>query len=204
MEAVEVAVSGMRRGKAAAGLGDTSGASSLVFAAPLPATMPQAMLATLALLLGTLYAMQRQRAIFDGQMRMVVNEMEMLATSVAKDRLELIGTLAFDHATRDAGRITAASQLTPAASFRNENADVDDLDDFHASADTLRRVVGGQTFEFRATARVLYVSESDGATPSNTQTRTKQVTVWVRGLTIAPQDSVRLQQTFTCGSACNW
>ena len=166
--------------------------------------MPQAMLATLALLLGALYSMQRQRAIFDGQMRMVENEMEMLATSVAKDRLELIGTMSFDHATRDALRLSAPSQLTAVANFRNENAEVDDLDDFHRSADTLLRVVGGQTFKFRATARVAYVSEANGVTPSITQTRTKQVTVWVRGLTIAPDDSVRLQQTFTCGSACNW
>ena len=44
--------------------------------------MPQAALATLALLLATLYSMQRQRTIFDGQMRMVTNEMEMMATSV--------------------------------------------------------------------------------------------------------------------------
>ena len=166
--------------------------------------MPQAMLATLALLLGALYSMQRQRAIFDGQMRMVENEMEMLATSVAKDRVELIGTMSFDHATRDALRISAASQLTAAANFRNETAEDDDLDDFHGSADILSRVVGGQTFTFRASASVAYVSDANGVTVSATQTRTKQVTVWVSGITIPMRDSVRLQQTFTCGSACNW
>lgn len=175
--------------------------------------MPQAALATLALLLATLYSMQRQRAIFDGQMRMVANEMEMMATSVAKDELERIGVTAFDEAVIDPEtgairRLTSPTQLTTKVNFRLEGSEWNDLDDFQkvAGADsTFRaRTVSGQTFRFYTYADVAYVNEGDGRTPSAWPTRTKQVTVFVRPVTIETGETIRLQQTYTCGSACAW
>lgn len=171
--------------------------------------MPQAALAALALLLATLYSMQRQRTIFDGQMRMVTNEMEMMATSVAKDEIERIGVTAFDEqvidpATGAARRLTSPAQLTTAANFRLEGSVWNDLDDFHNGPVLRERVVGGQAFAFRTVAHVAYVSDADGRTPSAMPTRTKQVTVYVRPVTIPTEDSIRLQQTYTCGSACAW
>lgn len=159
------------------------------------------MLATLALVIVTVYAAQQQRDIVGRQIGMIQNELASMATGVAVDRLEEIRSVAFDERTKQ-GPVYEVSQLTP-ATFPGDTQG-DDIDDFHGvRLDTLR-IVGVDTLRFSVETTVSYVSESDIRQAIGTASKYKRADAKVYSTTIASPDTIRISQVYSCGSRCKW
>lgn len=168
--------------------------------------MPQTLLALFALACATYYTTTRQRTIVEDQIRLVENEVELIGASVAVDRLEEISGMNFDQNTVGDVRLTAASALTPVNGLGKigEPADNNDIDDFHAAADTLVRIAGGSTLRFRVYTTVAYGLEASPETASTTPTKVKTVTATVQSLDVKVPGTVMLRRSFTCGAECSW
>jgi hypothetical protein len=159
------------------------------------------------MMLATFFAYQQQRSVMQTRLDMVRNEVETAATGVAVDRLEEIGVMAFDDATKGGDEVASANFLTSAAAFVNDAPPIDDIDDFDNSIIQSFRVYAGDTLWFGVEADVQYANEvqTDQAVADPAQiTKYKMVTVKVYSLSIANVDTVRLSQTFSCGSKCAW
>jgi hypothetical protein len=163
--------------------------------------MSQTLLATLALLIVTVYAAQQQRNIVGQQAAMIQNEVASMATSVAVDRLEEIGSMAFDEHTKD-GPVFHPSQLTPYPF--PPDAQGDDLDDFHLVKLDTFRLVGLDTLRFMVETSISYVNESNLELATTQSTKYKRAEAKVYSTTISFPDTVRIAQTFSCGSRCQW
>lgn len=163
--------------------------------------MSQTLLATLALIVVTVYAAQQQRNIVGQQVSMIQNEVASMATSVAVDRLEEIRSVAFDEHTKD-GTVFHPSQLTPYPF--PPDAQGDDIDDFHLVQLDTFRLVGLDTLRFRVETAVTYVSESNIENAVTQQTKYKRAEAKVYSTTISSPDTIRIAQTFACGSRCQW
>lgn len=169
--------------------------------------MPQTLLAIAAMMVATLFAFQQQRNVMETRMQMVRSEVVTNATGVAVDRLEEIGVMAFDDATKGEDKIFATSSLTSMLTFTDDAPPVDDVDDFDGSIVERFRVYGADTLWYGVETRVRYASEAQPdaeiVDPSQ-RTKMKKATVTVYSLNIPNIDTIRISQSYTCGSKCDW
>ena len=163
--------------------------------------MSQTLLATLALIVVTVYAAQQQRSIVGQQVAMIQNEVSSMATSVAVDRLEEIRSMAFDEHTRN-GLVDSPSQLTPYPFTADTQGD--DIDDFHLVKLDTFRLVGPDTLRFRVETVVTYVDEANIELSTHQRTKYKRAEATVFSTTVSSPDTIRIAQTYACGSRCQW
>lgn len=178
--------------------------------------MGQTLYAIIAMMIVSLFATQQQRHALKTQLAMIDNEIETIASGVAVERLEAVGSLAFDQNTTGGQVVTDDSQLTPPSGFGSgdgKDQPNDDMDDFHDSTQPLFRVISGDTLSFATSVTVDYVEESDLEQPVAYRTKFKLVTV-----TVSPvfedgrfyampglfEKEITLSQTYSCKSACQW
>lgn len=163
--------------------------------------MSQTLLATLALVVVTVYAAGQQRNIVNQQVTMIQNEVASMATSVAVDRLEEIRSVAFDEHTKE-GAVAGPSALTPFPF--SSDAQGDDIDDFHEVKLDTFRAVGTDTLRFMVETTISYVSDVNPDQVVTTPSKYKRASAKVYSLTISNPDTVRIAQTYSCGSRCKW
>lgn len=182
--------------------------------------MGQTLYAIIAMMIVSLFAMQQQRSALRAQLDMIDNEIAMISSGVAVERLEEIGALAFDQNTRGGETADSPNDLTPPAEFgAGYDQTGDDLDDFHATLATLGRPLGEDSLWFDVVATVDYVQESNHDQVAPSATKFKRVTVTVRVDEDAPANAgilqmydaeglaeraVTLSQLYSCKSACQW
>lgn len=163
--------------------------------------MSQTLLAILALMLATMFAVQQQRHTGFTRLSMIRAEISTQSTGVAVDRLEEIGSMAFDEATVG-GTAVSLANLTAGPPFQLD-APGNDIDDFHGvSVDTFR-VAGLDTLRFRVQSVVAYADPEDVGKVVTGPTSMKKATVKVYSLDIAAPDTITLSQSYACGSWCN-
>lgn len=155
--------------------------------------MNQIIFATLALALATMMSFGQTKSIRHSRERLLDDEVEVMASGVALQVIEHVGSKRFDAAVGD-GSVPVTSATALQATFPSGNrcdvtlpiqttspyANCDDVEDFHGMAwEELPFVAGADTVRFEVSARVNYV---DAATQDTTTTRTfhKRVTVLVR------------------------
>lgn len=169
--------------------------------------MPQTLLAIGAMMVATFFAYQQQRSVMQTRMSMIRNEIESAATSVAVDHLGEISVMAFDEATKGDGKIFSPSSLTPKPQFRDDAPPVDDVDDYDGTYVQRYRVFAADTLWFGIATEVHYASETypdQIITDPTVRTKFKKATVSVFSLSAAKPDTIRLSQSFACGSKCAW
>lgn len=161
------------------------------------------MLAIMAMMLTTLFALQQHRHVVQTQLNMVRTEVSTQATGVATDRLEEVGSRAFDEQTKGGTAVTAAASLTALANFTGD-APNDDIDDFHGASVTRLRMGDADTLRYQVQTVVGYANAANLDQVSLIPTKFKKVTVRVWSLDLALSDTITLSQTYACGSLCNW
>lgn len=161
------------------------------------------MLALVAMMVATLFAVQQHRNVLHMRMQQIDNEVATATTAVAMDRLENIGAHAFDEVLEDSTQITSANSLTPESEFTTDDPD-NDIDDFDQAEKDLMYVIDADTLWFRSYSTVSYASENDPEQEVNTPTKSKKATVRVYCTTVAHSDTVELSRTYSCGSGCTW
>ncbi len=174
--------------------------------------MPQTILALLAMMLATLFAMQQQRQALHARAQVVRNSIALHATGVLENRLGEIGAMAFDEATTAGEGANSVGELEPIGDFGSEEGQPDDIDDFHQMPgikDSLvihRRGPGGglvaQKLWFKVEIDVTYTDEEGH--PVGGPTEYKEATVRVYSLDIPRPDTAELSRLYACGSKCTW
>lgn len=171
-------------------------------------TMPQTLLALLAIVLASFLALSQARSGQNTARRLEAADVQMLAADAALEHLAVLEQRPFDEGVKSA-YISSIAGLTPVVNgaFVRIGGDPpgDDLDDAHNTSVTTARVVrsGQAGVQIRTDVTVAYVSEADGTTASLVPTRFKRVTITARALD-ASADPVVLTQLFACGSFCTW
>lgn len=165
--------------------------------------MTQTMLAILAITLATLFAMQQHRNVAHMQMKMIRDDIGVQATGVAVDRLDEIGAKAFDQNTIGDEKADHPDSLTAGPPFAVDQQS-NDIDDFHNVAADTFRVHGTDTLFFRIESYVTYALDNEPGTPTTGPTKVKKVSVKAYSLDIPGPDTIRLSQSFACGSRCTW
>lgn len=169
--------------------------------------MPQTLLALVAMMMATLFALNQQRGIMQTRLTMVRNEVATAATGVAVDRLEEVRTMAFDEATKGEDKIFASSDLTSKPTFTDDAPPIDDVDDFDASYVQRFRVWTSDTLWYGVETSIVYATESQPDEPvadPNERTKFKKATVKVYSLNVENVDTITISQSFSCGSKCAW
>lgn len=169
--------------------------------------MQQSLLALLALLLAMLLSVQQQRRTAEQQLTVIRNEVGVMATGIAVDRLEEVSALAFDENTRAGAKVSTPLGLTLPAYFgAGVDTPSDDVDDTHAVVVDTLRVVDADTLWFRIQTRVAYADPADPDAEVAGPTKFKRVSVKVYNTNLTPAfvDTIRLSQSVACGSACEW
>lgn len=164
--------------------------------------MVQSMMALMALMLTLLFIFNQQQGIIRAERTLIRNEIAAQATSAAVDRLEEIGAMAFDRATVGGEHITDTTALTKPAFFGATSPQ--DIDDFHGADVVQEYVLWEDTLRFRVISTVTYAKESDPGQSTSRRTKFKKATVTVFSLDEPHPDTVRLSQSFSCGSLCKW
>ena len=167
------------------------------------------MLAVLAMMLFSLFAVQQQEKIYFAQNTMIRQAVSAMLNGAAVERLEEVGSKGYDQAIVDNETLVSSLHLaSPSHEFGpgSDHTPEDDIDDFHAAVDTLYRPVGSDSLGFILESSVVYASELDPETPapSGTRTKYKLVTVTARCLTLPEMPQVEVSRSFSCGSACQW
>lgn len=165
--------------------------------------MSQTLLAILALMLATMFSVQQLRHTAFTQLSMIRSEIGTQSTGVAVDRLEEIGSMAFDEATVGGVTITSSALLTTGAPF-GLDAPGNDIDDFDGATVDTFRLAGLDTLRFRIQSRVRYADPDDVGKEVSGPTKVKKATVKVYSLDIVAPDTITLSQSYSCGSRCNW
>ena len=167
--------------------------------------MPQTMLALLAMMLVGLYSVNQSRRAARINARMIRNEVESIAESAAMDRLEHIGTKAYDEATKDDDDEVGSAGALTAAPFAPDTPD-DDIDDFHESSQIDTVQIGSHVLRFKVYTTVSYAQESDPNMPvaGGTKTKYKRVRASVQSLTVPLPDSMAMYRSYACGARCAW
>lgn len=169
--------------------------------------MPQTLLALVAMMMASLFALNQQRGIMQTRLTMVRNEVATAATGVAVDRLEEVRTMAFDEATKGEDKIFSTSELTSKPTFTDDAPPIDDVDDFDASYVKRYRVWASDTLWYGVNTSVVYATEAQPDQPvadPNERTKFKKATVKVYSLNVANVDTITISQSFSCGSKCAW
>ncbi|MCH8961450.1 MAG: hypothetical protein IH820_09045 [Bacteroidetes bacterium] len=170
--------------------------------------MPQTMLAILAMMMFSLFAVQQQKKVYVAQHTMIRQAVTTMLNGASVERLEEIGSNGYDQAVVDNEILSSSAELSsPDPDFGpgNDHTAEDDLDDFHMAVDTLYRAVGADSLGFVVESEVEYASELDPELPAapGTKTKYKLVTVTARCLTL-PDLEIHISRSFSCGSACQW
>ena len=170
--------------------------------------MPQTMLAFLAMMMFSLFAVQQQEKVYLAQQTMIRQAVTTMLNGASVERLEEIGSKDYDQAVADNETLSSSAELSsldPDFGPGNDHTAEDDLDDFHTAVDTLYRAVGTDSLGFVVESEVVYASEFDPEQPAapGTKTKYKLVTVTARSLTL-PDLEVQISRSFSCGSACQW
>ena len=158
--------------------------------------MQQTILALGALLIIMTTAMLHQQSTIKTKELGYIRQLETAALDLGRKNLEGLSTLAFDESTVGSTSIPLnTTGLTSAASFGYEALEVvpDDVDDYHGLVDTLFHAVGTDSFAFRISYSVEYVTTA-GA-PSGVPTFNKQLTANV--VAMAKVGSRQVNGTFT-------
>ncbi len=155
------------------------------------------------MMLAMMFAMQQHRNILHMRADQVENELAAAMTAVAMDRLETIGTHAFDEVIADSVQISSANELTPENEFTTDDPD-NDIDDFHEAEKDLSFVIDEHTLMFRAYSTVSYADEDNPEQEVDTPTKAKIATIRLYSLTIPYPDTIELSRTYSCGSGCTW
>ena len=170
--------------------------------------MPQTMLAILAMMLFSMFAVEQQKKVYLAQQAMIRQTVSIMLNGASVERLEEIGSKGYDQTVVDSETLSSSTDLSsPDTEFGpgNDHTPEDDLDDFHAAVDTVYRAIGAHSLGFVIESEVEYASEFDPEQPAapGTKTKYKLVTVTARSLTL-PDLEVRISRSFSCGSACQW
>lgn len=169
--------------------------------------MPQSMVAVLALMLFSLFAVQQQQRVYVTQNNMIRQAISSMLNGAAVERLEEIAATAYDQKVSDNETLTSSSELSDSDTFGPGNDAIaeDDVDDFHTATDTLYRAIGTDSLGFVVYSEIQYASESNPEQPATTgHTKYKLVAVTARSLTLPDLPEVRVHQSVSCGSACQW
>ena len=165
--------------------------------------MQQTLIAILAMMLVGMYALNQNRRIAQMKMNMIQNEVATIATSVGMDRLEHIGTKAYDQATKN-GKITSFNQLTDPVF--PEDTQGDDIDDFNEASrlDTIR--LGEHALTFEVSTTVSYAQESDPneEVTGAAKTKYKRARASVQSLTVPMSAPIIVYRSYACGDRCDW
>jgi hypothetical protein len=177
--------------------------------------MYQSMLAILAICILGMMALQQHRNQIHAEQAIIRKEIATQALAIAVDRLEEIGSMDFDENTIDDARLYSSAALTLPDSFIRDSQD-NDIDDFHGSSVEKFRVTNDQEVWFEVRTTVVYAEEDNPDQPvasSTEKTKIKKATVevWPKdtlGINLPGKiqipDTVRLSQSFACGSWCDW
>ncbi|MEZ4699549.1 MAG: hypothetical protein R2834_04400 [Rhodothermales bacterium] len=158
--------------------------------------MTQTLLAFLAMMIVTLLSINQQQRILRTYEAMLDDEMEVMASGIALQAMEVIEGKAFDSATLGGASVSNPSALTAlpfatgnGCSLRGLNTLCDDVDDFHEmTPDTLSFTMrDGATYAFEVTATVQYVTVTGSSvTVSAGPTYEKQITVSLQDVPATP------------------
>lgn len=173
--------------------------------------MQQTLLALVAVLIFSFFALSQHSATADAEQFAITGEIEQAASRLARKRLATVLSRAFDES--DVGRVrarTSPTGLSPigpdnAAGEEPSEAQYDDVDDFHGSLVQSTAGWMGQTLQYTTAVSVRYVTlGASGASTSATPTLSKEVTVVVRaapsGFVGTPEIAATLRQLVTPGS----
>lgn len=180
---------------AASALQDTS--------TPIALSMPQSLVAVIAMALASLVSFQQHRSVLQQRMNAIRGNLAVSATAVATDKLDEIGSKAFDESTV-AGPITSIMDLKPIVASEMLPAVLNDVSDFHGLWQTETRRTNDLESSFRVETSVSYVSEVDGATKVAYSSRLKMVTVTVVPEGLVRPDTIRVSEVLSCADRCRW
>lgn len=161
--------------------------------------MPQTLLALLALVLASFLSFNQQRLTVRSYQTMVSSELELAATGLASNVIEMIGARSFDENTTPE-KIDAAGGLVPQSplSFSTpgsfgmlgecdllspaDTPGCDDVDDVHG--DDWRAVpvdlAHGRSLDFEVRTQVYYVASTESMVPTSIPTLHKRVVMDIR------------------------
>ncbi len=165
--------------------------------------MPQSLVAVIAMALASLVSFQQHRSVLQQRMNAIRGNLAVGATAVATDKLDEIGSKAFDESTV-AGPITSITQLKPIVGSGSLPAVMNDISDFHRLTQTETRRTNDLESSYRVDTNVYYVSEADGATKVGYSSRLKMVTVTVVPEGIVRPDTIRVSEVLSCADSCRW
>lgn len=168
--------------------------------------MTESMLAFLGLMIVMLFSMNQQRNSVEIHRELSSIELEVMASAVASESMQLIGSKAFDEATKDNQTVNLNNQnlnaLTYGGSFPNgwdcsQNV-CDDLDDYNGMVpDTVFFQTGVDEngdedgFDFLVTAKVTYIDNNGN--PTLNQSWVKEVTLFVKQYVADGENKVMTQ-----------
>lgn len=174
--------------------------------------MPQTLLALFALALSSVLVLNQQRMTTQGRQKMLSDEVELAASGLASDIMEMIGARSFDDKSTPSAifakqRVpTLPTQFTTAANLgdprdRGEaGCDLlvpantplcNDVDDLHGLGwqPVSVTLAQGRTLPFEARVNVHYVSDPGSMAVSHVRTRHKRVTLDLRSRFLAGDGS---------------
>lgn len=163
--------------------------------------MPQTILAVLALMMATTFALQQQRSILHTRAKLIRNEIAVQSTGVAETVLSEIGTRAFDQATAGDSSLTSPSQLTPMP-FTGSSVRMA-IEDYDGQLLQRKRIFRGDTLHFNVHIEIFYVQD-DQVTPATGQTKNKRAALTVYSTDITRPDTVHMSRAYTCYTKCAW
>ncbi len=164
--------------------------------------MPQTLLALFALALSSLLVLNQQRLTTQSRERMISDEVELAASGLSSDIMEMVGARSFDEKSTPAAvlarqRVPAdGNDFTTSANLGSndrgtagcnllqplQTPECDDVDDVGGlswqSVDV--ELAHGRTLPFEARTEVMYVTDPGSETPSSVRTRHKRVTLTLR------------------------
>lgn len=123
--------------------------------------MPQTVLALFALAMATMFSLNQRELTTRAQLNMMKNEVAVVATGIASEAFDHIGSLPFD----GNGAVVRLTQLTVASQFGGVDTwdDATDMDDFHGQRKVVEVVTDRGSFEVHVLADVSYVINHNGA-----------------------------------------
>lgn len=164
--------------------------------------MPQTLLALLALTLSSVLVLNQQRMTTQGRQQMLSDEVELAASGLAADVMEMIGARSFDERSTPDAILALQHVPTVPANFSAANVlgshdrgvngcdllvplntpTCDDVDDVAGLGwqPVSVELAAGRTLPFDVRVSVFYVSDPGSVTPSLTPTLHKRVTIDLR------------------------
>ena len=169
--------------------------------------MGQTLYAIIAMMVVSLFSLQQQQHALRAQLDMIDNEVATVASAVAVERLEEVGALAFDQATKGGATIDSTSELTSKTDFgtgEGKDQPGDDLDDFDGASVVITRDIGGEPLRFQVDTTVDYAKANAGDQVTMVAGKFKVVRVEVQVLDLPFESGVSLAQVYSCKSSCRW